>query len=174
METTTIRVPKPRTPRAGKLAATIAIALLIALGGFYSGVHYQKGRQKNTAATSNQSATGSGFGGGNFGGGFRRQGNANRLIGTVSAISSTSITVQSRTGTSKTLAITSSTTITNNGATASASDIQTGDTVFVTIDSSKTANAASIALNPSFGGGQGSSLNTTPSQDPTDPNSQTN
>lgn len=131
----------------GVLTAVLAVALLG--GGFAGGVVYQKG--KTPAASAATGLTMSGQNGRSFtGGGFQR---GDRAIGTVSAVSSTSITLQTRQGTSSTYAITSSTTVTNNGQTGSVSDIQTGDTVLLTLDSSDTQDVSSIMLNPSFGGG---------------------
>jgi hypothetical protein len=58
-----------------------------------------------------------------------------------------------------TLSITSSTQISDNGQTVTSSDIKTGDTVFVSEDTSDTSQASRILVNPSFGGfgGGGSS-----------------
>lgn len=89
-------------------------------------------------------------GGRSFGGGSR----ADRVVGQVTAVSSSSITVQTQSSSSTTLAITSSTAISNNGQTATTSDIQVGATVFITENSSNTSQASRILINPSFGGGQ--------------------
>jgi hypothetical protein len=139
------------SPRIG--LAVLAVVLLAA--SFYSGVAYQKGKSPATTQAANSTTQTGQFGGegGGFGGGGGQRGN--RAIGTVSAISSSSITVTTRGGTAATYAITSSTTVTNGGSSASVSDIQTGDTVFIMLDTSNAKDAASIAVNPSFGGGGG-------------------
>ena len=139
-----------------KQIAGVLAAVVIGGVGFYSGVAYQKHHATNasssmpTSASFNQGSGNSGFGSAR-GGGLQRSG---RIIGQVSAISSSSITVQTQTDSSTTLAITSSTAITENGQTVSTSSIQTGDTVFVTEDTSNTSQAARIMVNPSFGSGQ--------------------
>jgi len=74
-------------------------------------------------------------------------------LGTVTAISSSSITVQnSRSGQSSTYAITSSTEISDDGQSASASSIAQGETVIVVPSSSNSSDASRILVNPSFGG----------------------
>lgn len=81
--------------------------------------------------------------------GMRRAG----VHDTVTAISSTSITVKNeRTNATSTYAITSSTQILNNGANATISDIKTGDTVRVRASNTDTNTAAEIEINPSFRG----------------------
>lgn len=119
------------------------LILVVGAGSFYSGVTYEKSHHTTTASN----VTGSS----NYRRGF---GARDRVFGQVTAISSSSITVQnSRTGTNTTLAITSSTQITDNGQTATASSIQTGEEVFITENSSDTSQAARVMVNPSFGGG---------------------
>lgn len=140
----------------------LAVILLLVLA-FWGGTVYGKHHAKTTSA-SNFTTGSSGFGGFRGGGGF----------GTVSAISSGSITVNNtRTGESKTYAITSSTKITDNGQTVSASSIADGDTVVVIPSSSDSSDAASIIVNPSFGGfgGGGSSANSSTGSGTTDPGS---
>ena len=125
----------------------VVVALVIIGLSFYAGVAYQKGKHPGTAAA------------GRTAGGFaRRFGGQRPDIGQVTAISPTSITVQnSRTGASSTLSITSSTQITDNGQTVTVSDIQSSDTVAVIASTSDSSQAARILVNPSFGGGSGSS-----------------
>ena len=142
------RLASFRKPAAGILAVAV-----IAGVGFYGGVTFQKHHGANTNNVSDtQTASSKEFGrsGGGFGGGFGGS-RAGRVEGQVTAISSTSITIASQSGSSTTLAITSSTTISDNGQSASASDIAVRDTVFVTEDSSNTAQAARIMVNPDFG-----------------------
>jgi hypothetical protein len=131
----------------------VGVLAVVIIGGvgFYSGVAYQKHHTTNASNNLPTTASaGQGFGSGGFSG--ARSGGSqrsDRIIGQVSAISSSSISVQTQTGSTTTLAITSSTTITENGQTVSASSIQSGDTVFVTEDTSNTSQAARIMVNPS-------------------------
>lgn len=141
--------------------ATAAAVVLAGAGGFFGGIQYEKSVAGSGAQQGSMNGTnvpgGSGFGG--RGGGFRRAGG----LGTVTAISSDSITISetqgpqsgSSTATSKTYKITSSTTVTNNGSSASVSDIKTGDRVIIRTSSSDTTTATSIMDNPSFGGAPG-------------------
>lgn len=119
--------------------------------GFVGGMEYQKGKTTNTSSTA-AGRNGAAGGYGQFGGRGARRGG----FGQVTAVSNNSITVQnSRTGAAQTYNITSSTTVTNNGASASVGDIKTGDTVIVRTDPTDTSTATTIAINPSFGGGAG-------------------
>jgi hypothetical protein len=133
------------------------LALVVVLCGlsFYSGQQYQKHHPKTIIATGPSTRA---FGPNGFEGPRGRMGN----IGQVTAVSDTSITVQNeRSGDSTTYAVTTSTTISKDGSTATASDIKTGDTVLIEASSSDTKTATRILINPSFGGGptqqQGSS-----------------
>lgn len=150
--------------KVNKSSVAVVILLIIVAGlGFIGGMTYQKHQKTSSSTTASTNGRGAFGGGGNF---------ADRVIGTVTAISSTSISVQdSRTGNTDTLAITNSTTITDNGQTVTYSDIQVGDTVFATENSSNTSQASRILVNPSFGGfggagggGQSSSQGTTDSE----------
>lgn len=137
----------------------LAVLVLIAAAGigFYGGVAYQRQHQTVASNRLNAPSTGqAGFGRGRFA--------SNRVVGQVTAISPTSISIQnSRTGSSVTLAISSSTTITSNGQTATTGDIQVGSTVFATENSSNTSQAMSILVNPSFGGGSAPGSGAAPS-----------
>ncbi len=125
-----------------------AVGLVVLCGlSFYGGLSYQKGKQPSPQVAQTNVANGG------FGGRFGRGGG----IGSVTAVSPSSITVNNtRTSTSKTYTINSSTTITNSGATATVADITTGSTVLVTPSSSDPTIASTIILNPSFGPGGGS------------------
>lgn len=135
-------------------------ALLIGgLGGFLGGVQYQKGQVKNVASAS-VSRSGVGFTGrGSFSG--ARLGS----IGTVSAISSTSITItvqprgypNSSSSMSKTYAITSKTTVTSGGANSTTSVIAVGDMVRIRASSSDASTAASIDIGSSSSGSSNTS-----------------
>jgi len=157
-----IGTPQPRTGsvqvRIPKRSLYLVIVLLAIIGSFFLGEHYGHSKQTTSVPTaSNSQAAGGSTNGDGFAGGrgnFRSDG----AHGSVTAISSTSITVMDTTSnTSKTYTITSSTQITDNGSTVTTSDIQTGDTVLVTSGSSATTTATRILVNPSFGGQDGSS-----------------
>ncbi|HUD06176.1 MAG TPA: DUF5666 domain-containing protein [Candidatus Saccharimonadales bacterium] len=133
----------------------LVVAGLVIVGlSFYGGVRYEKGHlPKVTASSTSQDRSGS-FGGG-FGG---RSGGQRPTFGQVTAVSSSSITVNDQqTGSGTTFSITSGTTITDNGQTTTASDIAVGDTVAIAADSSNTSQASQIIVNPSYGGYGGSS-----------------
>lgn len=149
--------PKPAPKKRLQLPhiSLVVIAVVLATISFSAGMQYQKAKTPanptakvvSTQTGSNGPADASGFG--------RRGPRGNRAFGTVNAVSSSSITVQTRSGNSATYTITSSTTMSNDGQSGNVSDIQTGDTVILTLDSSNTQNVTSILLNPSFGGGPG-------------------
>jgi hypothetical protein len=133
-----------------KIVIAVIVALIVAGISFYSGISYQKAHSKTTTAAVTTGTGGYG-GAGGAGGGGRFSGS--HSIGTVSAISATSITVTPTSGaTAVTYTINSSTAITDSGQTVSYSDIQTGDTVLVTASSSTSTVATRILVNPSFGG----------------------
>ena len=126
----------------------IAAVVVVGVGGFFAGVAYQKGKQPSTAATGATLSQRD-----SFGGQFSGQ---RPTRGQVTAVSGSSVTLTNeRTGSTEQFAITSSTTITNNGQAASASDITAGETVMVIADSSSSSNAAQIIINPTFGSMQG-------------------
>jgi hypothetical protein len=127
------------------------VALIIVVGlSFWGGAQYQKSHSSSKVATTTSSAS-------NFSGGFGGGGYVGRAaygsFGTVTAISSTSISVQdTRSGSTKSYVITSSTIITDNSSTVTYSDIQDGDTVIVTATSTSPTTATRINVNPSYGG----------------------
>jgi hypothetical protein len=128
----------------------VVVAIVFAAAFFVGGMKYQKGKDKTSSSSTAFSRTG--FGGGQAGsfGGRQMDGS----IGTVTAISSSSISVQDqRTSSTKTYNINSSTQITDSGSTVSYSSISTGDTVLVRTSSSTSTTAETIMVNPSFGGG---------------------
>jgi hypothetical protein len=140
-----------------KVILPVALLVVGLAGGFAAGANYQK---KHMATTTPSLSTNGGFQGGGPDGGARMA--FSGTMGSVTAISSSSISVQDqREGTTKTYAITSSTTITNNGASATYSDIAVGDTVLVRSSSTTSTDATAITLNPSFGGGPSSSSGAT-------------
>jgi len=139
---------KHNTP---KIAGLIVGVVLIGIASFFGGVQYQKGKNNTVATTDGQSQGMGGNGMVMMGpGGGQRMGEA----GTVTAVSSSSISFNSqRTGSVVTYAITSSTTITDNGSTVTASDIAVGDMVLVESSGSGSTTATNIIVNPSPNGG---------------------
>lgn len=152
-EATAPAVPskKPfRIALSGFIAALSGVLVLGGLGGFAIGMAMGKSGTTPTGDFAGQNRSGdpeSGFGGPGMG-------RMNGAIGTVTAVSSNSITVenQMRGGTS-TYTIGSSTTVTDGGESASVSDITVGDRVLVRTSQDDSGAAASIMLNPTFGGG---------------------
>lgn len=142
-----------KSSSAGKLAAAGAVVILAAAGSFVGGVQYQKGKAPSSATAMTRQA--GQFGG--PGGGMARNGG----IGTVTAISADSISISDqRSSATKTYAITSTTKITNNDATATYSDIAVGDRVLVQTSSTTSTDATSIAVNPTMMGGPGGTTDT--------------
>ncbi len=144
-----------------KVGAGLLVVLIVAVLSFLGGMQYQKGKK---SATTDQTASGGsssqGFGG--FQGGPGGGGRTNIVRGQVTAISSTSISVQdSRSNSTTTLDITSDTTITDNGQTASLDSIKVDDNVVVRPNSSNSKQADQIILNPQVPSGTPSSSTTT-------------
>lgn len=139
---------KHKTP---KIAGLIVGVVLVGVASFFGGVQYQKGKNNTAATTAGQSQGMGGNGMTMMGpGGGQRMGEA----GTVTAVNSSSISFNSqRTGSAVTYAITSSTKITDNGATVTASDIAVGDMVLVESSGSGSTTATNIIVNPSPNGG---------------------
>jgi hypothetical protein len=139
---------KPKRTISKLPLQAILVILFVAFIAFWLGTVYQKHHQPTTSLASSQRMAGTGGFSGRFSGGMR----GDRVIGTVTAISSTSISVSSRMSSSKvTLSINSSTKISDNGQAISPSSIQSGNTVFITKSSSSSTSAAAILVNPSFG-----------------------
>ncbi len=137
---------------------TGVVVAVIAGVAFMSGVQYQKRKTTTAKAVVTTNASVPQFNGGAAAGGVPSGARRGRggVFGTVSAVSDSSITVtNSRTNADQTLSITSATVITNSGATASVSDIQSGDSVVITPDTSDSTVAARIMVNPAFPGGMG-------------------
>jgi hypothetical protein len=145
---------QPANVVAAHRTALVSIAVLAVVAGisFAGGIQYQKGKTPATRAVTaaNQYANGPA--------GFRSFGGPQGqrpTVGTVKAVSGTSITVTNdRTGTDSTLAITGVTVVTNAGVAATVSDIQVGDTVFVQVASNDPNTATRIMLNPTLMRGQ--------------------
>lgn len=137
------------------------VVIIAAIGiGFAGGMSYQKGKSTTPSTTATTSGFGSSSANGQGFGAMRRGGS----FGSVTAVSDSSISVKNdRTGSTDTFKITSSTTVTNNGSSASISDIKVGDTVMIRTDTSDTSTATGITLNPSFGGAPASPDNSSDS-----------
>lgn len=134
----------------------LAIAIVVSAGaGLVAGMQLNK-----TSGTSAMSGYGMqagmqrGFGG------------ARGDFGTVTAVSSSSITIQqpsrprsqsssSSQGQTKTYTMTADTKVTNGDSSAAASDIKIGDTVRVETSSSDNTTASTVELNPQIRGGHG-------------------
>ena len=125
------------------------IGLVVIVGiSFYAGISYQKNKTSNLSSTTTQTGPPTG--------GFARRFSGSRTFGTVSAISSTSITVTPQNGGNDvTYSIDSNTVIDDNGQTVTTSDIQSGTTVMVSASSTTTKVARRILVNPAFGGFNG-------------------
>lgn len=129
----------------------IFLGLVVLCGlSFYGGVSFERGHKKSSSAAGLNATNAQNFR--QFGN--RRFSGQRPVRGQVTAVSATSITVKDEmSGTSTTYGITSSTKITNNGQTAAASEIQSGDTVAVIASGSSSTTASQILINPTFGGG---------------------
>jgi hypothetical protein len=148
---TTFQKPNFITAHRSVLVPILVLAVVAGLS-FGAGIQYQKGK-KDTSLPATAAAQ---FGPSDTNGPRTfRSGGPGASIGQVKAVSSTSITVTNeRTGTDSTLAINSTTVVTNAGATAAVSDIKAGDTVFVQAATNDATTATRIMLNPTMGGPQ--------------------
>lgn len=139
---------------SAKWYIAIVVAIVVSAGaGLFAGM--QIGKAGNgTAAQGMGSAAGQRGGMGMMRGGF----------GTVTAVSESSITIESRMmrmrqddsgseASTMTYKITSDTKVTNNGETAAIGDIKTGATVRVETSDSNSDTATTIELNPQMRGG---------------------
>jgi len=151
-----VEAPRKRA-RPIWLKPLVGFLLFAAVAGasFYGGMSYQKGRQP-TVNSANDGQAGQSVPGQQGAGYGPMGGNAQGAMGKVTAISSSSISVEdARTSSATTYSITSSTTITDNGQSASTSDIAVGDSVLVVPNTSQSSQAAQIMLSPQVGGGYG-------------------
>jgi len=150
-----MEIEVPKKIKVSRNVVSVVVVIVVAIVSFYGGTRYQKSHQPTVATTTSSSSAGGGFGGGFGGGGGGRFGGTRRgIVGSVTAISSTSITIQGTAdNASHTYSISSNTMISNNGQTAAASDIATGNNVLVIASPSDASQAARILINPSFGGG---------------------
>lgn len=139
-----VTTKKPIVYSQNSVLAVIAVVVLVLLG-FYVGTLYQKSHNQPGIAGYGRMMSGrfDRFGGGMRGG-----------LGTVTSVSSSSITITTDlNNASKTYSIDSNTKIYNNGQTASVSDIKSGDQVLIRTSGSGSTTATQIDINPSRGGG---------------------
>lgn len=164
--------PKSRKPFAGKSSWIVGIvgALLIGMcGGIMIGMQIGKSsiQPADGMASNGQMQQPDG--------GDRQD---RGTTGTVTAVSSNSITIKSTRGnTETTYTITSSTTVTDNGSSASVSDIEVGDTVRIQVSTSDndSTTATNIEINPTENADRGGPGGNAPtSAGDAQPGSQTN
>lgn len=158
MEEVSTKPAKQKKSSEGiKIALTALVVVILCGVSFMGGMAFQKKQNSDTSTPSFAQGQG----------GFSQNGSGGRIsggFGTVTAISSSSITVKnSHSGSSKTYTITSNTTVKNGTTTASVSDIKVDDSVLVRTSSSDTKTASSITINPEMpimnGGPHGSGGN---------------
>jgi hypothetical protein len=130
---------------------TAVVAVLMAGGGFFAGMQYQKMQRSNFA----QFANGQGGPGGQnrrFGGNGQN-GNIAPVRGQITSSDSGSITVKMTDGSSKIVVLSGATTI-SESATASAQALQPGKEVMVIgqTNSDGSVTAQNVQLNPMSGG----------------------
>jgi hypothetical protein len=147
------------TPKGGGKRAwlkPLAVGLLVlgvAGGSFFGGMKYQDSREPSPVAM--ESAIQDGQAGPTQPGG-PMGGNMQGAMGEVTAVSSSSITIEDiRMGTTSTYSITSSTEILDSGEAAKVSDIEVGDNVMVVASSTDSERAEQIMINPGMGGPSG-------------------
>jgi hypothetical protein len=137
------------TRKQGLFALGLLLIIVLTVGS----LHYVKSHQTSPhpGQFGRNAPDGSGDPSGRMGGrnGAMRGG----VFGQVTTVSATSITIKNaRTGADNTLTISDSTIVTNNGQTATVSDVKTGDNVLVRPDTTDTKQAAQITLNPQMPG----------------------
>jgi hypothetical protein len=130
------------------------LLIAVGVGAFFGGISYQKGRQSNPVGVEDVAQSGRASPGqpGDVNGPM--SGGGPGVMGEVTAVSSSSISVKdTKTGSSSTYSITSSTKVLNNGQAATISDIKVGDSVIVVPNTSQSGVADQIMLAPAKGGG---------------------
>jgi hypothetical protein len=144
--------PKPTLNKATFL---LVFAALLAAASFYEGTAFQ--HNADTSGTNTVATTGSTYQDTTSGSNNAQAESfiSNHVIGQVTAVSGKNITIQDqRTGSNTTLGINSSTQILADGQTASPSDIQTGDLVIATKESSHSSTASKIIVAPGSSAGE--------------------
>lgn len=119
-----------------KKIGTVLALIILPILGFFGGMQYQKQNSPATASSTDK-----------FANGPRMM--RNRAVGNVKAVTSTSIAITERfNNTDKTYTLTNNTTYKNGTSDAQASDIKTGDTVLLTLDSNDSSKAVMVTANP--------------------------
>ena len=138
----------PKSPHnfGSKLFLGILTLLIVSGLSFWAGSSYQKSQNTLAVGSNNSSITST-----SSGSVPSRSGNFSRSkyggLGSITAVSATSITTQNlRTGTTTTYSITSSTVITRAGESVSASALQVGTTVIITASSSAPTTASQVTV----------------------------
>ena len=138
------------TSLAGKnkinLLVAVVIVVLVSGLSFVGGMQYQKGKQTDDRSPANGEF-------GRNGSSDNQPGSHMRIpdIGKVTAIDSTSITVDMTRGETTTLGITSDTKVLSNGTVIAISDVKVGDKVLVQTSPSDPTTITRILLNPQGG-----------------------
>lgn len=146
-----------------KLVVGALAIIIVGILGFLGGIQYQKGKQQTPIAGAQDGVSGNQEGGfGGFQGGPNGAQGMRGVFGEVTAVSNTSISVQdARNDSTSTLEITGDTKVTNNGQSASVSDIKVGDNVIIQTNSSNSKQADQIILNPQMPSPGGNTPTTT-------------
>lgn len=135
----------------------VAVVGVLIIGvSFYSGMAYQKSNQPKLEAGATSASGGPQgmmFNASAGGGGGPRQAGFTPIIGTVTAVSDTSISLtETETGEAKTLTIASTTSIVDSSnEKAAASTIKVGDKVMAIANQNDNTVADRIAINPEMG-----------------------
>ena len=143
-----MEIKLPSKIKVSRTFVEVLVVIVVAVISFYGGTRYEKHRQP---AVPKRSLVGQGTTNPAFGDQFNRRSRIFRqtLVGKVTTVSTTSITVQGNNdNASHTYSISSTTAITNNGQTAAVTDIQTGDNVLVVASPADASQALSILINP--------------------------
>ncbi len=135
------------------LLITGIVAVVVAAVAFFGGIEYQKSKSPANSFFASGGQQGNNQGR-RFGAGAGRNGGA--VVGEILSADENSITVKLMDGSSKIVVVSSSTSI-NKAATASKSDLKTGErvAVFGSTNSDGSVTAQNIQLNPTmmrFGG----------------------
>lgn len=129
---------------------TIVIAVIVAGGGFYAGMQYQKSKVPTGNAFQQ-------FRNGNGQSGMMRNGTRGRpIVGLMTSMDADTLTVKMQDGSSKIVNISSSTSFSKTDS-ASITDLKIGENiaVFGTDNSDGSVTAQNVQLNPMFRFGQG-------------------
>lgn len=137
VDETTPDAPRRGLSRKGKIAAAAVTLALLAGGGVAMA---QIGNGTTATSRSGPGALGGGGGG-------RPVGGRAPASGTISAVSATSISVKSSSGTVTTYAVSSATTVQNNGATSTAAKLTLGEKVVVFTGRAPGSTSTTVAGN---------------------------